>query len=81
MGMTKKSITAQGHQEAIVHNGKPGILMSCDCKQHEGYGNKAIMVRGITEMHADRIHGFVLLANHPAKMMRQANARTGLFPA
>jgi hypothetical protein len=63
--------------------------ISCDCSTHTDGARGALVpeatAAAIAKLsgakRAARIHGFVTLANHPAKMIRAANARKGIFPA
>lgn len=75
--------------EQVTREGAAGIKISCGCASHGGHGCAAIVTGPAAEAiskltgakQRERIHGFVLLANHPAAMMRKANARKGMFPA
>lgn len=68
---------------------KDSIKVTCECKSHEGHGNAAIITGPCVtalagrkgKAQSDRIHGFVLLANHPAPMMRMAAKRDGVVAA
>jgi hypothetical protein len=74
--------------EQVTKDGKPGIKITCDCATH-GASRSAIIVGATATALAarkgrdrdERIHGFVTLANHPAKMMQVANERNGIFAA
>ncbi len=52
--------------EATTPTGKPGILIECVCRTHPAGRTQAIMRAGAAAMPKGRIHGQVLLANHPA---------------
>jgi hypothetical protein len=75
--------------EATTRNGQPAIKITCTCKTHAADANTAIVTgpaapaiaarKGADQ--AERIHGYVTMANHPAKMMRIANERNGVFAA
>ena len=75
--------------ENITRDNAPAIKVTCECKSHAGHGDSAI-ITGATakalaarkgKAQSDRIHGFVLLANHPAPMMRKQAERDGVFAA
>lgn len=68
--------TSKVTKTPAMHHGVQGYRIECTCKSHDGYGNAAFVP---FEIRKDRIHGFVLLANHPAQMMRTAQARRGIF--
>jgi ribonuclease PH len=77
------------HTEQVTHDGRSAIKVTCDCATHDGHGNAALItgaagtaidaLRGTAR--DERIHGFVLMANHPAKAMRVRNAHKGILPA
>jgi hypothetical protein len=74
---------------ASTRNGQTGITITCDCKTHEGHTNVAFLTGAVADALArqegkeltERIHGYVTMANHPAKMMRVASERKGIFAA
>lgn len=70
MGMTTKT--------QATREGVQGYRIECSCTSHAGFGNAAFVP---FEIKADRIHGFVLLANHPATVIRTAQARKGVHAA
>lgn len=76
--MTKTSKAAKITKTATTRDGVQGYRIECPCGSHAGYGNAAFVP---FEIRNDRIHGFVLLANHPAEMMRRAQARKGVYAA
>lgn len=74
--------------EQVTRDGKPGMKITCHCDTH-GASRSAIIVGATASALAarkgkdrdERIHGFVTMANHPAKMIRIANERKGIFAA
>ena len=62
------------------------LLITCDCGSHEPGADKARLTGLIAETLAtrtgkelaDKTHGYVTLANHPARMIRVSNARKGI---
>lgn len=78
--MTKTS-TAKVQRTATpttTPDGRQGFLIRCTCASHVGYGDSAIVAYPIA---VKNIHGTVLMANHPAKIMRVANERKGVWAA
>lgn len=76
--------------EPVEFQGEVGLKITCACRQHDGYGNSAVITDEPTAMAIaaltgdtlhERVHGFVLLANNPASMIRAHNARRGLHAA
>ena len=75
--------------ENITRDGQAAVKVTCSCASHAGHGNAAVIkgqaAAGIAALkpaqRAERIHGFVLLANHPAPTMRARNARKGIYAA
>jgi hypothetical protein len=75
--------------ENVKVNGKPALHITCDCATHKDGARSAILT-GATgtalaakkgKAQSDRIHGFVTMAHHPAKMIRVSNERSGIFAA
>jgi len=71
-GMTQTKI--------ITHNGKPAVEIMCLCSTHPEGKSRAV-VADRTSFPPDRIHGFVLMANHPAVAIRMSAERKGIFAA
>jgi hypothetical protein len=73
--------------EATTRNGQSAIKVTCTCKTHAADANSAVITgpaapaiaarKGADQ--AERIHGYVTMANHPARMMRIANERSGVY--
>lgn len=61
-----------------TRDGKPAIRITCECATHPEGKHSAVVV-GRTEFPADRIHGFVLMANHPAALIRKSAERKGVY--
>lgn len=65
------------------------MTITCNCKTHADGARSAKLTGPVAEAfakrtgrdRAERLHGLVTLANHPAKMMRIANARKGIEAA
>lgn len=68
-------MTKTSKVEAKTPDGRDGFQITCTCTSHNG-ANSAIVAFPIA---TSRIHGTVLLANHPAKIMRIANERKGIW--
>lgn len=73
--------------EQIIRNGQPAIKITCGCATHP---EAAAILTGRTAEAVDklkgktrdeRIHGFVTMANHPARMIRISNERSGIYAA
>lgn len=64
--------------EVTTRNGQPAIKITCTCKTHPAGKTSAVVV-GRTEFPASRIHGHVLMANHPANPIRISAERKGIF--
>lgn len=79
MGMTKT--------ENTVRDGQSAIKVTCGCATHPDAaailtGRTAAAVGALKGKARDeRIHGFVLLANHPARAIQISNARKGIYAA
>lgn len=75
--------------EQVTKNGKPGIKITCMCGGHDSDKVSAIIAGAAAAAidtrtgkdRDERIHGFVNMANHPAKMIRISNERKGVFVA
>jgi hypothetical protein len=75
--------------ENTTHNGQPAVRITCNCKSHAGHGNTAVITGTAAtalaarkgKAQSDRIHGFVLMANHPVAMLRKSAERDGVFAA
>ena len=73
----------------ITRDGQPAIKITCGCKSHLLGADSAVITGSAAvalasrkgKAQSDRIHGFVLMANHPAPMMRKASERAGVFAA
>lgn len=72
------TMKAKQTKTATTREGVSGYRIECTCSSHEGHGNAAFVP---FEIKADRIHGFVPLANHPALPIRKAQARKGVYAA
>lgn len=65
------------------------ITITCPCKTHTDGARSATLTGPVAETfakrtgrdRAERLHGLVTLANHPAKVIRIANARKGIKAA
>lgn len=75
--------------EQVKRNGKSGIKVTCMCATHATDANSAFII-GTTATAIDarkgadrdeRIHGYVLLANHPVAMLRGKAAMKGVYAA
>lgn len=63
--------------------------ITCDCKSHADDARSAVLVGPVADAlsartgkaRTDRIHGFVLMANHPAAVLRKAAEQDGVFAA
>jgi hypothetical protein len=78
--MTRTSI------EQTTRNGQAAIAIKCDCATHPAGANSAVIVGAAGpavqalkgKAQRDRIHGLIVMANHPAKMISGAAARDGI---
>lgn len=66
--------------EPVEIAGKPSILITCLCSTHPEGMNSAIIV-GRESFPVDRIHGFVLMAHHPAALIRKGAEQSGVRAA
>jgi hypothetical protein len=72
-----------------TRNGQAAVTITCDCATHAEGARSAILTSAATSdalssltgrTQAERIHGFVTMANHPARMIQLSNARKGIYP-
>jgi hypothetical protein len=75
--------------EKVTKNGGVGIRITCMCGGHDSDKASAVIVGAAADAidartgkdRDERIHGFVSMANHPARMIRIASERKGVFGA
>lgn len=75
--------------EHITLKGQSAIKVTCECRSHNGHGKSAIIVGKVAvaldarkgKKRDDLIHGHILMANHPAEMMRKVAEKGGIFSA
>jgi hypothetical protein len=88
MGMTKTS-KVEAKILQTTKDGKPAIRISCGCATHPANASEAVLTGATAEALSkrtgknrdERIHGFVTMANHPARMIRISNERSGIYAA
>jgi hypothetical protein len=66
--------------ESTTRSGKPALKITCTCSTHPDGKGSAVVV-GRTSFPKGSIHGTVLMANHPANVIRIGAERKGIYPA
>lgn len=59
-------------------DGRPGFRIECGCSTHPEGASSAVVAFPVA---ASKIHGNVLMANHPATAIRRMNERKGIWAA
>jgi hypothetical protein len=78
--MTDADASNMTQTKMVTRNGKVAVEITCSCSTHPAGKSSAVVVDR-TSFPADRIHGFVLMANHPALSIRMSAERKGIFGA
>jgi hypothetical protein len=66
------------HPEITTHDGRPALKITCPCSTHPQGMASAVVVEA-TEFPADRIHGYVLMAHHPARLISGKANQKGIY--
>jgi hypothetical protein len=70
--------TKTSSQPTTTPDGRPGFRIECTCKSHPEGASSAVTAFPVA---AAKIHGNVLMANHPATAIRKMNERRGIWAA
>lgn len=88
--MTTRAAKFTTETTSTTREGKVALKITCPCGTHTANTNSAVITNAATiaalsarkgTERDERVHGFVVMANHPARMMQVANARKGVFAA